>query len=147
MFDNSFFLKLGKLRATNCGMFISHDASEINLCICIRSRNEGCLRHYILMSRWQPAPKSSFKVTDIPQSKTNISRYLIWTSGPLQAHETSCKLINQPPLRTTPRSLMRPSRHKPSENSQYMTLRSYYVYPRVGLRSVIFLIPLFGGKN
>lgn len=58
--------------------------------------------------------------------------------GPLWAHETFCKLINQPPLRTTPRSLMRPSRHKPSENSQYMTLRSYYVYPRVGLRSVFF---------
>lgn len=67
--------------------------------------------------------------------------------GPLWAHETFSKLINQPPLRTTPRSLMRPSRHKPSENSQYMTLRSYYVYPRVGLRSVIFLIPLFGGKK
>lgn len=58
--------------------------------------------------------------------------------GPLWAHETFCKLINQPPLRTTPRSLMRPSRHKPSENSQYMTLRSYYVYPRVGLCSVFF---------
>lgn len=67
--------------------------------------------------------------------------------GPLWAHETFCKLINKPPLRTTPRSLMRPSRQKPSENSQYMTLRSYYVYPRVGLRSVFFLILLFGGKK
>jgi len=68
--------------------------------------------------------------------------------SPLWAHETFCKLINKPPLRATPLSLMRPSRHKPSENSQYMTLRSYYVYPRVRLHSVFFfLILLFGGKK